>query len=229
MRLPRVPLPGFVRRRPFPWALAATVVVAWSMVQLGMEWMWMAESDEGEAAAYAAQAAGLVLPLVATGVAWRRIGRWARASALAVCALWIFSTIHIADSLPGQVRAFVPNTRVVDEMLRAPRRAMRTPPDEAAARALAAGDTTFLAVGGDCGSIEGVDTATARRHGVRVISGTFHDGGALTAEHRRFGSAAGFYADAYNRAILERLGIEAGRGGCVDLRELRRGHRFFWP
>lgn len=220
----------FVRRRPFPWLLAASLLAACVVAVVGDDWEYTVRSHEQQALNYLFHAAGLALPLAVTAVWWRRVGVWARSSALLVCVLWSLLMVHRATFLVESVGALARNAPVVDEMLREPRRAMRTPPEEAAARALAAGDTSFLAQGGGCASIGGVDTAIARRHGVRVISGTFHDGESLTAEHRDFGYGALMYADSYNRAILERLGIEPGGSSCVDLREFRRaGRPFFWP
>jgi hypothetical protein len=110
---------------------------------------------------------------------------------------------------------------------------MRTPPAEAAARALAAGDSSFLAHGGSCGSVPGVDSAVAQPQGVRVIRGTYHDGEPLTPEHLAFNYDAFVYAERYNDAVAERLGIETirpdGRRPCFDLAPMRGRAPLSWP
>jgi hypothetical protein len=226
-------LPGFVRRRPFAWAFAAALVAGWLMSDLARGWRFDVASDAAVCLTFAGQAVALLLPAV-VAARWRGVGWKARAAALAVCALWWTSESGRVGAASREVREFIPNMRVVKEMLREPRRAMRVEPSAAAAKALATGDSSFLAVGGECGSVPGVDSAVAGRQGVRVITGTYHDGPPLTAEHRAFQWDALLYAESYNNALAERLKIEpippgGVRGGCFDPTPMRGRAPLFWP
>ena len=226
-------LPGFVRRRPFAWAFAAVLVASPLAGELANVWRWDAESDAGVWLAFVCEAVALLFPVM-VALRWRGVGRRARATALAICALWWTFESGRVRAIARDLREFIPNVRVVAEMVREPRRAMRAPPSEAAARALAAGDSSFLAVGGTCGSVPGVDSAVAARQGVRVIKGTYHDGLPLTPEHRAFQWDALLYAERYNAAVAERLAIEAippggERGGCFDPTPMRGRAPLFWP
>jgi hypothetical protein len=225
-------LPGFVRRRPFGWAFAATIAASLLISQLAYNWRWSVETDAAVWITYVVEAVALLLPTM-VALRWRGVGRRARVVALAICALWWMPASGRAVDIVRELREFIPNMWAVKEMLREPRRAMRTPPDEAAARALAAGDSSFLAVGGECGRVSGVDSAVAQPRGVRVIRGTHHDGESLTNEHGAFKRDARRYAWDYNVTIAVRLKIETtlpdGMRGCVDLTAMRGRAPFFWP
>jgi hypothetical protein len=226
-------LSRFVRRRPFLWAFAAAFVAGWLISDLARGWRFDVASDAAVWLTFVGQAVALLLPAM-VALRWRGIGRGARAAALAVCALWWTNESGRVGAAAREVREFIPNMRVVKEMLREPRRAMRIEPRSAAAKALAAGDSSFLAVGGNCGSVPGVDSAVAGRRGVRVITGTYHDGPPLTAEHRAFQWDALSYAERYNDALAERLGIEAippggTRTSCFDPTAMRGRAPLFWP
>jgi hypothetical protein len=226
-------LPGFVRRRPFAWAFAAALVAGWLISDLARGWRFDVASDAAVWLTFAGQAVALALAAV-VALRWRGVGWRARAAALAVCALWWTNESGRVGMAAREMREFIPNMRVVKEMLHEPRRAVRTEPGSAAAKALAAGDSSFLAVGGTCGSVPGVDSAVARRQGVRVITGTYHDGPPLTAEHRAFQWDALLYAERYNDAVAERLGIEAippggERSSCFDPTPMRGRAPLFWP
>jgi hypothetical protein len=194
---------------------------------------WSAESDAMVWLSFAGQVMALLLP-VAIALRWKGAGRRARATALGVCALWWWIEWGSVAWAARDLREYIPNMRVVAEMVREPRRAMRTPAAEAAARALAAGDSSFLAVGGSCAEVPGVDSAVAHPRGVRVIRGTYHDGDPLTVEHGVFERDAYDYAWSYNDAVAERLKIETDLPGsdvrgCVDLTSMRRRAPLFWP
>jgi hypothetical protein len=226
-------LSRFVQRRPFASAFMASIVAALVVGEAARDRRWSAESDAMVLLSFAGQVMALLLP-VAIAVRWKGAGRRARAIALAVCALWWWSEWGSVAWAARDLREYIPNMRVVKEMLREPRRAMRTPPYEAAARALAAGDSSFLAVGVSCATVPGVDSAVARPQGVRVIRGTYPDPGPLTAEHRAFRRDAYAYALYYNDAVAERLKIETflpggGGRGCIDLMAARGRAPFFWP
>jgi hypothetical protein len=225
----RLPLPGFIRRNPFPWLLTATVTVAFFVVAWSRSMEFTVRPHFQEGLNFLVQAVALVVPLWVTGAWWRRIGGWARVAALLVCGVWSLLAVHFGTELLEQVRAFARGVPVVDEMLREPLRALETPPRVAAARALAAGDTFFLGVGGNCGRISGVDSATALRYGVRVISGA-EDDDPLTGKHRAFHYDASYYAGLYNDEVRDRLEIEHGYIHCPDPRDFRRaGKPISWP
>jgi len=222
-------LSRFVQRRPFASAFVAALVIR----GVAQERRWSAESDAMVWLSFAAAALALLLPAV-VAARWKGAGRRARAKALAFCALWWWVEWGSVVAAARDLREFIPNVRVVKEMLREPRRAMRTPPAEAAARALAAGDSSFLGVGGSCATVPGVDSAVARPQGVRVIRGTYDNNGPLTAEHGVFHRDAYSYAWDYNNAVAERLGIETtlpggGGHGCFDHEAIRGRAPLFWP
>ncbi len=226
-------LSRFVQRRPFASAFMAAFVAALVIAAAARERRWSAESDAMVWLSFAGQVMALLLP-VAIALRWKGAGRRARAAALAVCAFWWWLEWGSVAWAARDLREYIPNMRVVAEMVREPRRAMRTPPAEAAARALAAGDSSFLAVGGRCAEVPGVDSAVAQPQGLRVIRGTYHDGEYLTAEHRVFKRDAYSYAWSYNAAVAERLKIEtslpgAGPRGCVDPMSMRGHAPLFWP
>lgn len=226
-------VPGFVRRRPFAWAFASSLVAGLLINEVAYNWRWELETDAAVWIALVVEAVALLLPVMVV-VRWRGVGRRARAAALAICALWGTMFSGRVVGIARDVREFIPDMWMVREMLREPRRAMRASPSDAAARALAAGDSTFLAVGGSCGSAPGVDSAVARSRGVRVIRGTYQDGEPLTNEHGAFQWQAYYYAQSYNEAVAERLRIEAvppggARGGCFDLAPMRGRAPLFWP
>jgi hypothetical protein len=223
-------IPAFVRH-PLPWVFAASIPTAVIVVLLARDIESTTRTHETQALNYLVQLAALLLPLFVAAVWWRGIGRWARSAALLACVAWSLFALRVAMETVEEARRFVANMGVVDELVREPLRAMETPPEVAAARALAVGDTSFLAAGGYCGGFGGVDTATARRYGVRVITGTFHNSEALTAEHRAFDGVARGYLRDYNLAVLDRLGVERlGHHPCPDIMQFRRaGGRFFWP
>jgi hypothetical protein len=226
-------LSRFVQRRPFASAFMASFVAALVITHVAYDRRWSAESDAMVWISFAAPALALLLPAV-VAVRWKGAGWRARAAALAVCALWWMSEWNSVRSDARDLREFIPNVRVVTQTVLEPRRAMRTPPAEAAARALAAGDSSFLAVGGSCGEVPGVDSAVAHTQGVRVITGTYHDGPPLSAEHRAFQWDALLYAGRYNSAVAERLEIVAFppggiRTSCFDPTPMRGRAPFFWP
>jgi hypothetical protein len=225
-------LSRFVQRRPFASAFMASFVAALVIREVAYDRRWGAESDAMEWLSLTAPTLALLLPAV-VAARWKGGGRRARAKALAFCALWWMYEWSSVRSDARKLREFIPNVRVVAEMLREPRRAMRTPPAEAAARALAAGDSSFLAVGGSCARVPGVDSAVALPQGVRVIGGTNHDVFPLTAEHGAFRQDAYSYALDYNGAVAERLKIETslpgGGRGCVDPTSMRGRAPLFWP
>ncbi len=226
-------LRGSARHGPFAWAFAASLLAGLVINDQAYGWRLRVHTDAGVWTAFVVEVVALLLPVM-VATRWRGVGREARAAALAVCALWLMilsgRVLLIARDLPE----FIPNRRMVAEMVREPRRAMRTFPSDAAARAVAAGDSSFLAVGGKCGSVPGVDSAVARRRGVRVITGTHHDGPPLTNEHRVFQRDALMYAEHYNRAVAERSRIEAVAPGaipshCYDPASMRGRAPLFWP
>jgi hypothetical protein len=226
-------LPGFVRRRPFPWAVAGAFVAGSLASELLFDWRLGSDSDASTAISFPLEALAFLLPAFMI-VRWRGIGGRARALGLAACVLWWMSESHSIRMSARDLRSFALNIHVVDGMLREPRRAMRRDPREAVAAALAAGDSSFLAVGGSCGSVPGVDSAVAHRQGLRVITGTYHDGPPLTPGHRRFEWDAHSYAWNYNDALAERLGIEAIPPGaapsnCFDPTPMRGRAPLFWP
>jgi len=227
-------VPGFVRRRPFRWAVAGAFMAGSLASQIIVNWRsGSTETDGAVAVCFTLEALAYLLPALMI-VRWRGIGARARALGLAACALWwVFESDGIRW-YAHDLRSFVHSIHVLDETLREPRRAMRMPPAEAAARALAAGDSSFLAIGGSCGRVPGVDTAVAHRRGVRVIMGTYNDGLPLTPGHRRFESDAETYASSYNEALVERLGVGAIppleiSSRCFDPTTLRGRAPPFWP
>ena len=226
-------VPGFVRRRPFGWAFASSLVAALLIGEMAPGWRLDVETDVVVWIVFVIEAVSLLLPVI-VAVRWRGAGRRARRAALVICALWGMLVWDRAAGITRDVREFIPNMWAVKEMLREPRRAMGTPPADAAARALAAGDSSFLAVGGSCRSAPGVSSAVARRRGVRVIRGTHHDGQPLTSEHLDFQWHAYDYAMSYNAAVAERLAVEAASpdgdpGGCLDPTPTRGRAPLFWP
>jgi hypothetical protein len=242
-------LPEFVRRRSFAWAVAVAVisgvaaavaVVAFIAVVGGYlvsKYMRVGRldtaSDAFVAISFPLEALALLLPAFMV-VRWRGIGARARVLGLAACALWMSDSNRTGGSV-REPRELAPPTRVVGDMLREPCRAMRAEPAAAVEKALAAGDSSFLAVGGNCGSAPGVDSAVARRQGVRVIRGTYHDTPPLTPEHRGFifFESSG-YAEHHDNALAERLKIEpippgGERGGCFDPTPTRGRAPLSWP
>jgi len=226
-------LPGFVRRRPFGWAFASSLVTARLISEMAPSWRLAVETDVVVWIVFVVEAVALLLPVL-VAVRWRGAGRRARAVALVICALWGMLLSGRVKRIVRDAREFIPNMWMVKEMLREPRRAMGTPPAAAAARALAAGDSSFLAVGRRCVGAPGVDSAVARRRGVRVIRGTDHDGQPLTYEHLAFQWTAYDYAMSYNAAVVERLPAgtlspDGDRGGCFDPTSMRGRGPLFWP
>ena len=227
---------GFVRRRPFPWVLLASVVVAWTGLEYAQGWRWSTESDTGVWFSFFLAAAALFPPFVVLARYWRRVGPGMRIFGALVGVLWWLTAWHQARYLARQLGEWAPKLGVAAELMRAPREAMRVPPDTAVERALAAGDTSFLATGGSCGQAVGVDSAVAARVGVRVIRGTYHDGPPLTNEHGAFLSDAYGYALYYNDVLARRLGVDPTPPGtdfshtrCQEPSSTRRPGRFFWP
>jgi hypothetical protein len=222
-------LSRFVQRWPFASAFMAAFVAALVVGAAAREQRWDAESDAMLWLSFAGQALALLLPAV-VAVRWKGAGRRARANALAVCALWwMFESNRVAGAA-RDLREFIPNVRVVAEMVREPRAAMEQEASIWAEKALAAGDTSFLVTGGTCGNLHGVDTVLARRHGVRVIRGTYHDGPRLTPGHREYIWTAYDFASRYNEAVLDRIGAEAQYyTSCQDHATMRGRAPFFWP
>jgi hypothetical protein len=226
-------LPASARHGPFAWALAASLLAGLLINDQAYGWRLRVHTDAGVWIAFVVEVVALLLPVM-VAVRWRGVGRGARASALLACALWWtlhWGRVHL---IVRDMPEFIPNRRVVAAMVREPRRAMRTDHSDAAARALAAGDSSFLAVGGTCGTVPGVDSAVARRRGVRVITGTHDDGPPLTNEHRAFQLDALDYAERYNGALAKRLGIEAvppggEHGRCYDPTTMRGRAPLLWP
>lgn len=227
-------VPGFVRRRPFRWAVVGAFVAGSLASAIIANWRsGSTDTDGAVAVCFTLQALAFLLPALMI-VRWRGIGARARALGLAACALWWLFESESIRWYAQDLRSFVHSIHVLDETLREPRRAMRTPPAEAAARALAAGDSSFLAIGGSCGSVPGVDTAVAHRRGVRVIMGTYNDGFPLTPGHQRFEWDAETYASKYNEALVERLGVgdvpqHEISSRCFDPTPMRGRAPFFWP
>jgi len=222
-------VPGFVRRRPFAWAVAGAIVAASLASGLLWEWRLGTYSDASKAMSFPLEALALLLPALVI-VRWRGIGARARAMGLAACALWwMYESPRIGGSV-RELRSFVSNMRVVEVMVREPRAAMEQDARTWAEKALAAGDTSFLVTGGSCGNLHGVDAVLARRHGVRVIRGTYHDGPRLTPGHNKYAGTAYEFAGRYNEVVLERIGAEPRYYiACQDHATMRGRAPFFWP
>ena len=147
------------------------------------------------------------VPLIAAAVAWRSPGRAPRIAAAAMLLVYGVIAWPVAFSAAGWSVAFAGMQREANAMMAAPRRAMRVPPAEAAARALAAGDSSWLGVQSyalEVPLVERNDCLLAH-YGVHVVEGT--GDAPLTPDHARFQRQAGEYATRYNAALVARLGL----------------------
>ncbi|HEX6748131.1 MAG TPA: hypothetical protein VF092_12625 [Longimicrobium sp.] len=160
-------------------------------------WTWA--DSLGQAAAYLA-------PLAAVAVGWRSLGRHARIAAVAILGVYSAMALPALHGHLAWLKRFAADERMANERMRVAVRAMRVPPETAVMRALAAGDSSFLAVVGVAISTPGVYSGCVlQRYGERAIQGT---GGVMfTPNFRRFQFRARDYARRYNAELARRLGV----------------------
>ncbi|HEX6748130.1 MAG TPA: hypothetical protein VF092_12620 [Longimicrobium sp.] len=208
---------------------------AWMLIRPAHGWLedWLLRASRpwwSDAVTWAIIIATLLLvsvPLVAAAIPWRTLGLVPRIVAAAMLLVYGVVAWPVAFDAVGWSVEFAAMEREANAMMIRPRKAMRVPPAEAAARALAAGDSAFLGVMGYALEAPIVENdCVLARFGVHPIEGT---GDVLmTPNHARFQRQAGAYATRYNAALAARLGVSAAElqrdAPCDDWR--RAG---WWP
>ena len=150
------------------------------------------------------------VPLAAVAVGWGSLGRNRRIAVGAMLGTYVVIALPAVRSLVQWSMEFAGYERRANAMMRPARLAMRVPPEAAAVRALAAGDSAFLAVVGEMISTPGVHGGClVQRYGERAIRGT--SDGMLTPDHVRFQFRARDYAARYNATLAARLGLSRAR------------------
>jgi hypothetical protein len=204
-----------------PVVIAALVAVAaavpWLLVRLDEP--LARTGDAGLLALNLAIPLFLLAPFLAYSLLWRRMPREGRILSGAMLVLYGVAAVPRCLRSMVFLGEAVRAAAHVRAETRPARRAMRVGPVEAARRATAAGDTSFLGVAGYAVLVPGVtNPCVLARWGQSVIRGT--SDASRTPGHARFQERAQHFAAAYNQALAARVGIspaELQRPGACTL------------
>jgi hypothetical protein len=234
--MPARRMPVFRRGMFFP-VLIASMAVAWALREFPIP-LPSIRTGWGRSAAVAIAIDALplaitLLPLAVIALAWRSRAGWTRR---AVLAMLIPYAALVATSTTGRVDDLVRTVKVERAMaatLHPQRLAMRVPPEDAARRALSAGNDDFLAISGESLIVPGVENWCATEaSGWMVVRNT--SDGFQSRGHVGFQWEAATYARRYNAEVIARLGLDRAElsrpvdppcGGSAESRPAPR----YWP